>query len=164
MYAAAACRHVLLLQLVTFGVSLQLSRALACWYVSVPLLRDLATNQCAAIHSFMHAGKLLHAGAYLTWQPSHLCQQGMSAVSVMIIYINVIMLLWLPCCATYHLEWSSKDIFVRRQEKLLSRSWPRSAAVILLVAHMALVATWYAVHFVVGQVPLRCREDGLLTW
>jgi hypothetical protein len=73
-------------------------------------------------------------------------------------YANLMLLLVLPCLMVYQLEWSQKDRFVRqRKQRLLSRPWPDSLLMVVVVLYTALVAPWYACCYLLGKLCLTCE-------
>jgi hypothetical protein len=113
----------------------------------------------------MHVATLIFMGGRELWTPdsSEVCSSSVAAATQLVLYANVVLLLVLPCLVVYQLEWSQKDRFVRQsKQRLLSRPWPDSLVMAVVLLCTALVAPWYACCYLVSRLTLTCEGGQLV--
>lgn len=170
----AACCPVLQVQLATFAVSLAAWPARICYNRRWRGFAALAVRGCRTLHAAMLATPAVLLGQPLgadggAAAPPEVCATSVSSMMVMALFCHIVLLILVPCGATYAVEYALKAQCLRSKGLRLRPpwAWPRGAALLLVAAaaHVALLGAWVLSELVVrGLQPRRWQCDPETEW
>lgn len=164
--------YVLPAQLWTFVTCSWMLRTSACIVAAQDGHLRITQHTCSVLRAAMYNLAMLLGGPSLqspAAAPKDGVQQcgALQGVVLLGLYLHVILLLVVPCLAVYLIELNMKVSFVRSQGLGFEQTWAimDSSLIKAVAGYGAVVGGWMACEMSVLTVaPLRCSDQGLLTW